>query len=88
MLEGAPQPADASTARSGKTPLMHINSLQYQHYLNLHGGRQMNRVILLTPNEGLSHQHLEEFHLSGIDAELSSKEGCVRVARGQPRTGR
>ena len=60
---------------SGKTLLMHINILQYQHYLNRHGGRQVNRVILLTPNEGLSHQHLEEFHLSGIEAELFSKEG-------------
>lgn len=60
---------------SGKTLLMHINILQYQHYLNLNGGRQMNRVILLTPNEGLSHQHLEEFRLSGIDAGLFSKEG-------------
>jgi hypothetical protein len=60
---------------SGKTLLMHINILQYQHYLNLHGGRPVNRVILLTPNEGLSHQHLEKFQLSGIDAELFSKEG-------------
>jgi hypothetical protein len=51
---------------SGKTLLMHINILQYQNYLNLHGGKQVNRVILLTPNEGLSHQHLEEFQLSGI----------------------
>lgn len=60
---------------SGKTLLMHINILQYQHYMDLHGGRQLNRVILLTPNEGLSHQHLEEFRLSGIEAELFSKEG-------------
>lgn len=60
---------------SGKTLLMHINILQYQHYLNLHGGRQVNHVILLTPNEGLSHQHLEEFQLSRINAELFSKEG-------------
>jgi len=60
---------------SGKTLLMHINILQYQHYLNLHGGRPVNRVILLTPNEGLSHQHLEEFRLSGIEAEIFSKEG-------------
>jgi hypothetical protein len=60
---------------SGKTLLMHINILQYQHYLNLHGGKPVNRIILLTPNEGLSHQHLEEFELSGIEAELFSKEG-------------
>jgi hypothetical protein len=60
---------------SGKTLLMHVNILQYQHYLNLKGGKPVNRVILLTPNEGLSHQHLEEFQLSGIEAELFSKEG-------------
>jgi hypothetical protein len=60
---------------SGKTLLMHINILQYQHYLNLKGGKPVNRVILLTPNEGLSHQHLEEFRLSGIEAELFSKNG-------------
>lgn len=60
---------------SGKTLLMHINILQHQHYLNLHGGEQVNRVILLTPNEGLSHQHLEEFKLSGIEAEIFVREG-------------
>lgn len=61
---------------SGKTLLMHINILQYQHYLALHNrGRDINRIILLTPNEGLSYQHLEEFELSGIQAELFSKEG-------------
>jgi hypothetical protein len=61
---------------SGKTLLMHINILQYQHYLQAHNReRELNRIILLTPNEGLSHQHLEEFQLSGIEAELFSKEG-------------
>jgi hypothetical protein len=60
---------------SGKTLLMHINILQYQHYLHLGGGTSVNRVILLTPNEGLSHQHLDEFQLSGIEAEIFSKEG-------------
>jgi len=61
---------------SGKTLLMHINILQYQHYLELHNHhRSINRIILLTPNEGLSRQHLAEFELSGIQAELFSKEG-------------
>lgn len=60
---------------SGKTLLMHINILQYQHYLNRYGGKAVNRIILLTPNEGLSRQHLEEFQLSGIPAELFSKDG-------------
>lgn len=61
---------------SGKTLLMHVNILQYRHYLQAHNReRELNRIILLTPNEGLSHQHLEEFRLSGIDVELFSKEG-------------
>lgn len=60
---------------SGKTLLMHCNLLQYQHYLE-HSPRrgELNRVILLTPNEGLSQQHLEEFALSGIPAALFSKQ--------------
>lgn len=61
---------------SGKTLLMHINILQYQHYQEHHNHhREINRIILLTPNEGLSRQHLAEFELSGIDAELFMKEG-------------
>ena len=61
---------------SGKTLLMHINILQYQHYLRAHNReRELNRIILLTPNEGLSHQHLEEFRLSCIEAELFSNKG-------------
>ena len=61
---------------SGKTLQMHVNMLQYRHYLTLHGrDRELNRIILLTPNEGLSKQHLGEFELSGIQAELFSKEG-------------
>lgn len=60
---------------SGKTLLMHVNILQYQHYLKLHGReRQLNRIILLTPNEGLSRQHLEEFERAGMEAALFSKE--------------
>lgn len=61
---------------SGKTLLMHVNILQYQHYLEIHNHhRAINRIILLTPNEGLSRQHLAEFELSGIQAELFIKEG-------------
>ncbi|MFO0916098.1 MAG: DEAD/DEAH box helicase family protein [Pirellulales bacterium] len=61
---------------SGKTLLMHVNILQYQHYVDLHcKGRELNRIILLTPNEGLSRQHLVEFHAAGLDADLFSKDG-------------
>ena len=61
---------------SGKTLLMHANILQYQHALARRGRRhELNRIILLTPNEGLSQQHLREFEVAGIEAELFNKEG-------------
>ena len=61
---------------SGKTLLMHANILQYQHALSQHGRRrELNRILLLTPNEGLSQQHLREFEAAGIDAELFNKDG-------------
>lgn len=64
-----------SATGSGKTLLMHVNILQYRHYLALHGReRELNRVILLTPNEGLSLQHRDEFRLSGMDADLFDKD--------------
>jgi hypothetical protein len=64
-----------SATGSGKTLLMHVNICQYRHYLKLHGReRELNRTILLTPNEGLSRQHLQEFDASGIEAEIFSKD--------------
>jgi len=60
---------------SGKTLLMHINILQYLDVLSKHGRRrELNRILLLTPNEGLSRQHLSEFAASGINAELFDKK--------------
>ncbi len=60
---------------SGKTLLMHCNLLQYKHYLKQKKAEKtINRVLLLTPNEGLSRQHLAEFELSGIGAEIFSKK--------------
>ena len=67
---------------SGKTLLMHINLLQYLHYLKLYGKpEELNYIILLTPNEGLSYQHLEEFNASGIPAEIFRKESGKFLAR-------
>ena len=61
---------------SGKTLVMHANILQFQYYLSRHGRRrELNRIILLTPNEGLSQQHLREFETAGIGAEIFSKAG-------------
>ena len=60
---------------SGKTLLMHVNIKQYLYYLEHHGRRRdLNRIILLTPNEGLSQQHLREFEQSGIEAALFDKD--------------
>jgi hypothetical protein len=57
---------------SGKTLLMHINLMQFNHYAK--GKSKINKTLLLTPNEGLSAQHLKEFTDSNIDAEIFSKE--------------
>jgi len=65
-----------SATGSGKTLLMHANILQYQRCLEKHGRRrELNRIILLTPNEGLSQQHLREFETAGIAAEMFNKDG-------------
>lgn len=65
-----------SATGSGKTLLMHANILQYQFYLKKYGRqRELNRIILLTPNEGLSQQHLREFEAAGLPAELFQKDG-------------
>ena len=61
---------------SGKTLLMHAHILQYKRLLEVHGRtRELNRIILLTPNEGLSQQHLREFEKAGIEAEIFNKDG-------------
>lgn len=61
---------------SGKTLVMHAHILQFQFYLAKHSrNRELNRIILLTPNEGLSQQHLREFEAAGIDAEIFNKDG-------------
>lgn len=59
---------------SGKTLLMHMHILQYLHYHERYApGDRLNRIILLTPNEGLSGQHLGELRQSGFQAELFDK---------------
>lgn len=60
---------------SGKTLLLHVNIRQYLHYFqNGKVDHYPSKIILLTPNEGLSHQHLDELHLSGFAfAQLFNK---------------
>jgi len=47
---------------SGKTLIMHINYRQFLHYNNL----PLDNILLITPNEGLSEQHMEEMTASDI----------------------
>ncbi|MDO9011058.1 MAG: DEAD/DEAH box helicase family protein [Gallionella sp.] len=52
---------------SGKTLLLHVNIKQYLHYFqNGQKDAYPDKIILLTPNEGLSRQHLAELQLSGF----------------------
>ena len=62
---------------SGKTLLLHINIKQYLHYFQIaKPGEHPDKIILLTPNEGLSRQHLEELSLSGFQMmRLFDKNG-------------
>jgi hypothetical protein len=57
-----------SATGSGKTLMLHVNIKQYLHYANKYGKKDFNKVLLVTPNEGLSAQHLKEFKESNIDA--------------------
>ncbi len=47
---------------SGKTLLLHLNYRQFLHYYR----GSLDNIILITPNEGLSEQHLAEMAASNI----------------------
>jgi hypothetical protein len=49
---------------SGKTLLLHLNYHQFRHY----NTEPLDNILLITPNEGLSEQHLAELAASGIPA--------------------
>lgn len=76
--EGMNKLAFMSATGSGKTLIMHCNILQFLYYLKRAqtGGQRLNinQVIVLAPNEGMSMQHLEELALSDIRASLFEKE--------------
>jgi hypothetical protein len=49
---------------------------QYQFHVGKYERwRKLNRIILSTPNEGLSEQHFREFEAAGLAAELLHKDG-------------
>lgn len=54
-----------SATGSGKTIIMHINFLQIQKY-----NPKCDNYLLITPNEGLSLQHLIELKLNNIECKI------------------
>lgn len=64
---------------SGKTLLMHVNYWQLLKYF-----KNWENILLITPNEGLSQQHYEEFRKSGIKAKLySGSEESLKTQEGE-----
>lgn len=64
---------------SGKTLLLHVNIKQYLHYFQSgHHDSYPDKIILLTPNEGLSRQHLEELKQSGFVAQHFNKNQTLK----------
>lgn len=49
---------------SGKTLILHINYRQFLHY----NQEKLDNILLITPNEGLSEQHIAELQASNISA--------------------
>lgn len=74
-----------SATGSGKTLILHVNILQFAYYLQrakrVNANVGINKIILLTPNEGMSRQHLEELELSGIPASIFAKEGTLKFEK-------
>ncbi|MFW5891554.1 MAG: DEAD/DEAH box helicase, partial [bacterium] len=56
---------------SGKTLIMHINFLQFLKY----NDKKLDNIILITPNERLTKQHIEEFKVSNIDVDHLNNMG-------------
>ena len=50
---------------SGKTLIMHLNYYQFLYY-NDRAGKPLDGILLITPNEGLTEQHLRDFAESNI----------------------
>jgi len=60
---------------SGKTLLLHLNYRQFLHYNN----SELDNVVLVTPNEGLSDQHIEELGQSNIPCRRFELNGAGLV---------
>jgi len=62
---------------SGKTLIMHANLRQFLHY----NKEALDNILLITPNEGLTEQHMEEMAASGISSKrFSFNESGLELA--------
>ncbi len=80
MIEEA-RAAVAATVNAGLTLLLHINYRQFLHYHRLARAKPLDNILLITPNSGLSEQHLAEFAKSGIPAQRFRGSGGVGLDR-------
>jgi len=55
---------------SGKTLIMHVNYLQFLHLKH----EKLDNILLITPNEGLTEQHMAEMTASNIPCERFNLE--------------
>ena len=60
---------------SGKTLILHINYLQFAHYNAGSNRISLDNILLITPNESMTGQHLVELAKSGIPAEPFQPRG-------------
>lgn len=67
---------------SGKTLLMHLNYYQYLHYAEKHDETPDN-ILLVTPNEGLSQQHIDKFRESSIPSRQFNAESVDLWSAGE-----
>jgi hypothetical protein len=64
---------------SGKTLILHLNYHQFLHY----NKDALDNILLITPNEGLSEQHLAELAASGIPAQKFNPSNAALLADGK-----
>lgn len=60
---------------SGKTLILHINYLQFMHYNTGPHRINLDNILLITPNESMTTQHLAELAKSSIPAEAFQPRG-------------
>lgn len=66
---------------SGKTFLVHINYLQFMNYNRGPHEFELDNILLITPSESLSGQHLNEMQQSAIPCELFQSQNLGHWSR-------